>query len=151
MVNVQGFAWSHWMPSLGNYSLLIAPAAARVPFKTTRMKEYTNFAGHYDGHCNAPVLYLVHCLMEEVQGFTRSHWMPPLGKYPTWYYQSIIDMLFFVGVFHCQLVENGLVVTSRSLLTISSRGMAYQTEGKDLANMTELFVGVVKTACYCLN
>jgi hypothetical protein len=82
MENGQGEAGSHWMPPAGNYLLHIAPSAARVPFKTMTMKEYTNFAGLFDGHGNAPVLYLVHPPMEEFQGFTRSHWMPPLGKYP---------------------------------------------------------------------
>jgi hypothetical protein len=23
----------------------------------------------------------MHCLMEQVEGFTGSHWMPPLGKH----------------------------------------------------------------------
>jgi hypothetical protein len=49
--------------------------------KQNAMKKWTNFAGHFDGHCNAPVQYRTHCLMEEVQGFTRSHWTWPLGKY----------------------------------------------------------------------
>jgi hypothetical protein len=79
--NVQGFAKSHWTPPLGNYSLCIAPAAALVPFKTMTMKKYTNFACHSNGHGNAPVLYLAHHLMEEVQSFTRSYWMSPSSKY----------------------------------------------------------------------
>ncbi len=37
-------------------------------------KKYTYFDGHFDGHGNVPVRYHEHCLMEEVQGFTRSHW-----------------------------------------------------------------------------
>jgi hypothetical protein len=52
-------------PQLGNYLLHIAPAAAQIPFKTTKMKEYINFAGHSKGHGNAPVLYLAHHPMEE--------------------------------------------------------------------------------------
>ncbi len=63
----------HWTLPSGNYSLHIAPAATRVPFKTITMKEYNNFAGHSNGHDNAPVLYLAHHPMKEVQGFTRSH------------------------------------------------------------------------------
>jgi hypothetical protein len=59
------------------------PVATQVTFRTTAMKEYTNFAGHSNGHGNVPVLYLVHRPMEEIQGFTRSHWMLPPGKYPT--------------------------------------------------------------------
>ncbi len=37
--------------------------------------------GHFDGHGNAPVRSRAHRPMEEVQNFTRSHWMPPSGKY----------------------------------------------------------------------
>ncbi len=44
-------------------------------------KTWTNFAGHFDGRGGALVQYHAYRLMEEVQGFTRSHWMPPLGKY----------------------------------------------------------------------
>jgi hypothetical protein len=32
-------------------------------------------AGNFDHHADA----LVHCLMEHIQGFTRSHWMQPSG------------------------------------------------------------------------
>jgi hypothetical protein len=42
------------------------------------MKKYTYFAGSFDGHGDALVHYSAHCPMEEVHGFTRSHWMPPL-------------------------------------------------------------------------
>ncbi len=41
----------------------------------------TSFAGHFDGHDDAPVQCQAHCLMEHIQGFTRSHWMLPLGNY----------------------------------------------------------------------
>jgi len=35
--------------------------------------KYALFAGHFDGHCDAGVLYRVHPLMEEVRGFHKSH------------------------------------------------------------------------------
>jgi DUF1365 family protein len=38
MQHDQGFTGSHWMPLLGNYSLHIAPAAARVTINTTIME-----------------------------------------------------------------------------------------------------------------
>jgi hypothetical protein len=81
MQHVQGYSGSPWTPALGDYSLSIAPAAARATGKQTTINKYTYKAGHLDCHDNAPVLNRVHCLMKEVQGFTRSHWMPPLGKY----------------------------------------------------------------------
>jgi hypothetical protein len=30
----------------------------------THDEKYTYFAGHFDGHCDAPVLYRAHCPME---------------------------------------------------------------------------------------
>ncbi len=84
MQHVQGYTRSHWMPPLGNYLLRIAPAATRATGKQTMMNKYTYFAGRFDGHGNAPVRKCAHCPMEEVQGFTRSHWTPPLGKYGVW-------------------------------------------------------------------
>jgi len=38
MQHDQGFAGSHWMPPLGDYSLHIAPAAARVTANETTMQ-----------------------------------------------------------------------------------------------------------------
>jgi hypothetical protein len=35
----------------------------------------------FDGHEGALVQYRAHCLIEMVQGFTRSHWTPPSGKF----------------------------------------------------------------------
>jgi hypothetical protein len=69
------------MPALGDYLLCIAQAAASATGKQTTINKYTNKAGHFDGHGNAPVRNCMHCPMEEAQGFTGSHWTPPSGKY----------------------------------------------------------------------
>jgi hypothetical protein len=37
-------------------------------------------AGNFDHHTDAVKQCRAHPLMEHIQGFTRSHWMPPLGK-----------------------------------------------------------------------
>jgi hypothetical protein len=81
MQHVQGYSGSHWTPALGNYLLCIAPAATRATGKQTTINKYTYKAGRVDDHGNAPICNHAHCLMEEVQGFTRSHWTLPLGKY----------------------------------------------------------------------
>jgi hypothetical protein len=67
--------------ALGNYLLPITPAATRATGKQTTINKYTYKAVCFDGHVDAPVRNPAHCPMEEVQGFTRSHWMPPLGEY----------------------------------------------------------------------
>jgi hypothetical protein len=81
MQHVQGYSESHWTPALGNCLLRIAPAAARATGKQTTINKYTYKADHFDGHGDALVCNRVHCPMEEVQSFTRSHWMPLSGKY----------------------------------------------------------------------
>jgi hypothetical protein len=43
-------------------------------------KQYTYFAGNIDCHGDAGVQCGVHCLMELIPGFTRSHWMPQSGE-----------------------------------------------------------------------
>jgi hypothetical protein len=77
----QGYSRSHWTPASGDYSLHIAPASARATGKQTTNNKYTNKAGRFDDHCYAAIRYRAHCPMEEVQGFTRNHWMPPSGKH----------------------------------------------------------------------
>jgi hypothetical protein len=81
MRHVQGYLRGHWTLPLGDYSLRIAPAAARATGKQTTINKYTYFSGCFDGHGDAPVDNRAHRLMKEVQGFTRCHWTPPLGKY----------------------------------------------------------------------
>jgi hypothetical protein len=81
MEHVQGYLGSHWTPPLGNYLLRIPPAAIRATGKQTTINKYTYFAGHFDVHGNALVSNGAHHPMEEVQGFTRSHWTPPSGEY----------------------------------------------------------------------
>ena len=43
--------------------------------------KFTSIAGHFDGHGGAPVRYGMHRPMQHDQGFTESHWTPPLGNY----------------------------------------------------------------------
>ncbi len=107
MQHVQGYTRSHWMLPLGNHLLLIAPAAARVTAKETKTKTYTYFAGHFDGHGNAPVHCGAHSPMEEVQGFTRSHQTLPLGEYYVQLHKRDIHTPVYIHGFNCQHIENG--------------------------------------------
>jgi hypothetical protein len=70
-----------WKPPSGGYSLCIAPAAVRATIIKTTIKQYTHFAGCFHGNCDAAVQYRAHCPVEEVQGFTTSHWMLPSNKH----------------------------------------------------------------------
>ncbi len=40
-------------------------------------EKYRQTADNFDHHADMAVQYRVHC---PIQGFTRSHWMPPLGE-----------------------------------------------------------------------
>jgi hypothetical protein len=43
-------------------------------------KTYRRIAGDFDCHTDAAVRHGAHRSIEHIQGFTRSHWMPPLGE-----------------------------------------------------------------------
>jgi hypothetical protein len=44
-------------------------------------KKCRHIAGGFDHHAQMVVVQCrVHCLMELIQGFTRSHWVLPLGE-----------------------------------------------------------------------
>jgi hypothetical protein len=81
MQHVLGYSGSQWTLALGNCLLCIAPAANRAAGKQTTINKYTLKGGRFYGHGSAPVLNRAHHPMEEVYGFTRSHWTPPLGVY----------------------------------------------------------------------
>jgi hypothetical protein len=43
-------------------------------------KKCKQIADNFDCYADAAIQCGVHCLMEHIQGFPRSHWMPPLGE-----------------------------------------------------------------------
>ena len=47
----------------------------------TGANKCTSVAGHLDGRGGAPVQYGAHLPIQHDQGFTGSHWTPPLGNY----------------------------------------------------------------------
>ncbi len=133
MRHVQGYSRSHWTPALGNYLLRIAPAAARATGKQLTINKYTYKAGRFDGHGDAPVRNRAHCLMEEVQSFTRSHWTPPLSKYYVQYHTSDMAMTFFL-CFHRQNRRKRSRVDAKN--PVFNRGMTYQMKKKGLIKVS---------------
>jgi hypothetical protein len=49
--------------------------------KSMMTNECTLSAGCFDGLGGAPEQYRRHRLMQHVQGYSGSHWMPPSGNY----------------------------------------------------------------------
>jgi hypothetical protein len=45
-------------------------------------KKYTSNAGDFDHHVDVVMRCGVHCTMENISIFIRSHWMPPMGECP---------------------------------------------------------------------
>ncbi len=43
-------------------------------------KKIRQIAGHFNDHGDVTVQCRAHCQMVHILSFTRSHWMPPLGK-----------------------------------------------------------------------
>jgi len=54
-------------------TLLNRPSGRQGDSKQNENAEFVHFADHFYGRGGAPVLYRVHCPMEEVHGFHKSH------------------------------------------------------------------------------
>jgi hypothetical protein len=106
------------MPALGDYLFCIAPAATRATGKQTSINKYTYKAGRFDGHGNAPVCNRVHRPMEEIQGFTRSHWTPPMGKYYVQKHKRDMARMVFFMYFIAKTIGKGHWSMLRPLFSI---------------------------------
>jgi hypothetical protein len=61
------------------------------------MNECTSVVGHFTGQEDAPVQFWAHCPMQHIQGYLRSYWTLPLGKYLP--YIALVDaVVTFFGV-----------------------------------------------------
>jgi hypothetical protein len=49
--------------------------------KSIMTSKCTSVTAQFEGLADAPVLCGMHCPVQHVQGYTRSHWTPPLGDY----------------------------------------------------------------------
>ena len=105
MRHVQGYSVSHWMPSSGAYSLRIVPASARATINKTTIKQYTHFAGHFDGHCNAAVQYRTHCPMEGSRASLEATGCHHRANTCSDSMQLDIPTPVLSVVFHCQIVK----------------------------------------------
>jgi hypothetical protein len=48
--------------------------------KSSMASTCSSIVGSFDGHGGLPVQYKVHCPMQHVQGYSRSHWTPASGN-----------------------------------------------------------------------
>ncbi len=137
MRHVQGYPGSHWMPSLGDYSLSIAPAAARATANKTTMKKWTNFAGHFKAL--AVCWYYTACITQWrrsralVEATGCHHWVS------LWPIVVIGHAYFFFLAFSSSTCRIRSLVEAKA--PINNRGMTYQTKKKDITNLSEYFMG----------
>ena len=149
MRHVHGSSGSHWTPASGAYLLRIAPAATRATINKTTIKQYTHFAGRFGGHCDTAVQYRAHCPKEVVRGFTRSHWMPPLGKHLL---QQTSTGQHNGGCLWCISLSNRQKSHKTTRMAPNNnRGMTYQNDKKHLISIREYIVGGVSIAFNRLN
>jgi hypothetical protein len=118
MQHIQGCFRSHLLLPLGDYWLCIARVAARATGKQTTINKYTYKAECFDGHEDALVCNCAHRPMEEVQGFTRGHWMLPLGKYYVRQHKRDMAMAVFFMFLIVKIVGKGHGLTLRPLFLI---------------------------------
>jgi hypothetical protein len=76
-----GLLWKPLDAAIGRLLTPYPPSGCQGNSKRNNDKKFTKKTGNFDGCGCAPVQYHGHCPIEEVQGFTRSHWMPPLGEH----------------------------------------------------------------------
>ena len=57
--------------------LTLALAKVVTNNKIDNQNKCRDIADIFDCHVDAAVRCILHCPMEHIQGFTRSHWMPP--------------------------------------------------------------------------
>ena len=120
----------------------------RWPPGQQQMKQRCNMytlAGHFDGHGNAAVWYRVHCPMEEVCGFHKSHLTPLSDEHYLRYYKRDTPSLVVSDISSWKRAPVEMLAPN------NNRGMTYQTDEKHWTNLREYFVGVVKLAIYCYN
>ena len=79
MQHDQGYTGSLCMLPSGDYSLHIAPVAARATITKQCKNAPSLLAISMD--IAMRLLYRLHRTMEETHDFMRSHWTPPSGKY----------------------------------------------------------------------
>jgi hypothetical protein len=120
--------------TIGQLLALYCPSGRQGSSKQIADKKWTKFAGHFDGHGGAPVRYRMHCLIEEVQGFSRSHWMLPSGKYCGQYLQSDTHTPDFFEFFSLLTCRKRPRVDAKA--PVFNMGITYQTKEKGLTKVT---------------
>ncbi len=68
-----GLLWKPLDAAIGQLIALYCPGVYQGGSKQYKEVICTHFDGRFDGHRDAVVLYHVHCPIEEVQGFHKSH------------------------------------------------------------------------------
>jgi hypothetical protein len=85
-------------------------------------KKCRQIAGNFDGHADAAVQSGAHRSIAHIQGFTRSHWMPLLGKCP----HRIAPAAAKVINFGCKHKSNNKTQLLASYLTVDQSQKSHE-------------------------
>ena len=113
MQHVQGYTWSHWTLPFGNYSLRFAPAATRATANKTVMWNVPTLLAI--SMAMAVRLYYTVCItrwrrfMAFLKATKVSTYSDNINRMPT---------PNFCGILYRQIIEKGLKLTFRPLITI---------------------------------
>jgi hypothetical protein len=94
--------------------------------------------GHFDGHGSALEQYRWHCPMWHVQGYPRSHWMPPLGN----------DSLRITPAAARATVNKTMTKNGPTLLAISMAAAVHWYDTAHIAQRRRSRAVVVATGCH---
>ena len=102
----------------------------------------THFAGRFDGHHVAAVLYRAHHPMEEVCGFLKATKLHHQASTRSDITQPDMPKLVVSDILSWKRAPVDMLAPN------NNRGMTYQTDEKNFNSMVEYSVGVVKLAHY---
>jgi hypothetical protein len=88
-------ATGHYHQPSGKYLFPTLLTATGLHLKQKKKKN----PGHSVGHGNGALPYCAYHPIKEIQGFTISHWTPPLGKHSLQQHQLDMPMPFFMKFF----------------------------------------------------
>ena len=125
MKEIQGFVGSHWTPPVGNYSLHIAPVAARTAINHTTMKKYRRY--------DTTLIALWRRSGASLEDTGCHHQASACSNNIIQTYLHQLFVVYFI-------VKSPKKATKQKDGPNNNR-LAYQTGGKHLTSLTEYFVG----------
>ncbi len=112
----------------------------------TATNKCTSIAGHFDDHAEVLKRYMWHRLMQHVQGYTGSYWMPPSGDYSLCFASEAtraalactIPWIWIVSAYSATLTPVVLMMQKRSKSTAIAESLGDSENVSMLKNISGL-------------